>query len=414
MFLMQYFKKMDSFSKDIMLVFLGTSLASFFNLLYQLLIAHRLTPVDFAAFNTLLSILMLISAPLSTLQTAVAKYGAEYKAHKADDKLKYLLSSLLRKSILFAVVFFLIFYFNSFHIINNLKINSYGPGYILAILIALAWLTPVVTGALQGLELFGWFTSISIIGGVFKLILAFVFVRIGWGIAGALGAFLVAVVLGIIIPLAPLRNFITSTKNEGNIKFNEIYSYLFPAALSSFLLIGLVSVDMILVRYYFTPDESGVYSLAQMVGKIFLFLPGAISIVMFPRTSGLNAKNLDTAPILKKSLFYTFIMCLGAALCYNFFPGFILKVLTGKYFPESVVLGRFFSISMTLFTLTFLLVSYFLSIRDFRFLKLLILFSFLQFMAIVLFHHSLTQVQLILCVNSLILFLLFFLLVKRR
>ncbi len=75
------FKNIDIFTKNIILVFMGTSLANLFNLLYQLLIAHKLSTSEFAAFNSLLSIFMVISSPLGTIQMAVTKYSAEFNAH---------------------------------------------------------------------------------------------------------------------------------------------------------------------------------------------------------------------------------------------------------------------------------------------------------------------------------------------
>lgn len=173
-------------------------------------------------------------------------------------------------------------------------------------------------------------------------------------------------------------------------------------------------MDMILVKYFFTPEDSGIYSLAQMIGKICLFLPGAISIVMFPRTSHLNAKNQDTSSTLKKSLLYAGLLCLCAILIYNLLPGFILKILTGKSSLESIALGRLFSVSMSFFALLFILTTYFISVKDLRFIKYLVLFTVLQFLAIITLHGKLIQIQSILCINSALLFFIHLILAFRN
>jgi O-antigen/teichoic acid export membrane protein len=182
--------------------------------------------------------------------------------------------------------------------------------------------------------------------------------------------------------------------------------YLSPIAISNICFVWLVSFDMVLVKYYFSGRESGAYSLAQLVGKIFLFLPGAISIVMFPRTSFLNSTNSNTSAVLNKSLLYAFCLCLSAALFYNIFPSFVLRILTGKALGESIVLGRLFSVSMTFFALCFILINYFLSLKSCKFIKYLVLSVVVQFIGIVLFHNNLIQVQLVLCFNSFLLFVL--------
>ncbi len=412
--MIKYIKRIDTFGKNIILVFLGTSLVNVFNLLYQLLIAHRMSSVDFAGFNSLLAIFTLISAPLTTLQIAVAKYTAEFNAQNQIKRIQALLSNLIRKMLPLAIITFIVFYFLSFYIMDKLKISSVSAGYILALLLASSWITPVLTGALQGLELFKWLVSQSVISGALKLVFVFIFISLGFNIAGALSAFLIASLIGIIISFFPLKNFLSFKLIEDSINFKDFFSYLVPVAVSFSCFIALVNFDMVLVKYLFSPLQAGFYSLAQMLGKIFLFLPGAISIVMFPKAAGLKAKNMDTDSTLRRSLLYACSLCIIANLVYNLFPFFTLKILTGKAFAESVILGRLFGISMSFFTLLLILINYFLSIKDLRFMKYLISFTLLQFLAIILFHKTLVQVQLILCVNAVLLFLAHLLLARKR
>lgn len=398
-------KRLDHFTKNIIFVLLGTSLANFLNLIYQVLIAHKLSPQDFASFNALLAIFMLISNPFGTLQVAVAKYASEYSARKETRKINALINGLFSKGLIVSVIIFILAIFISPFIISSLKIYSLSSGYILAMLIGLSLLSPILAGGLQGLELFGWLVSSSLLSGIIKLVFTVLFISLGYQIAGALGALLISVIFGLVIGIIPLRKFLTRQAAEEQLDYKKIFPYLFPIAISNVCFIWLTSFDMVLVKYFFSSETSGIYSLAQMVGKIFLFLPSAISIVMFPRTSGLSATNSDTRRFLNKSLFYAFSLCLSAALLYNILPGLTLKILTGKSLPESILLGRLFSISMTLFALSFVLFNYFLSIKDLSFIKYLVISVVLQLIGILIFHNSLLQVQLVLCANSFLLFI---------
>jgi O-antigen/teichoic acid export membrane protein len=368
------------------------------------LIAHKLSASEFAGFNSLLSIFMVISSPLGTIQIAVAKYSAEFNAHNQISKLKFFLSDLFKKTSVLAVFTLLIFWFSSARMINSLKIPSVTCGYILAVLLASIWLTPVFAGGVQGLELFTWLSSASVIMCVLKLTLAFIFIILGYGIAGALGALLASSLIGLFIYYFPLRPLISLKAVKQDIGYKEMFVYLFPVGITYFCFMNLVNSDMVMVKYFFSPRDSGLYSLAQMVGKIFLFLPAAVSIVMFPKTSGLNAKNMDTVPVLKRSLLYISGLCVLSVLFYNSFPYLVLKILTGKAYPESIILGRLFSISMAFFSLLYILITYFLSVKDLRFIKYLVFFTALQLIAIALFHKNLVQIQLILCINAILLF----------
>lgn len=397
-------KKLDLFTKNILIVFLGNFLGNFFNLVYQLLIAHRLSVYEFASFNSLLSIFMVISAPLGTIQFVLAKYISEFNAHGQSDKISSLIYGSLKKIILFALLTLVLFAASSGWIIHALKIQSISSGYILAGLLALAWISPVFSGSLQGLEFFGWISLCQILSGLAKLILTVVFLALGYRIAGALGALFFTIIISLMIFYLPLSRHLTFKGPQERVDYKEILFYLFPVALANFSYMALVSTDMILVKYYFVQQEAGFYSLAQMVGKIFLFLPAAISIVMFPKTSGLKAKNLDTRSTLKKSLIFGVGLCIVANLVYNLFPNICLNILTGKTYPQSIFLGRLFGLSMSFFSLLYILISYFLSLKDTRFLKYLGTFTLLQILGIILFHRSLEQVQLILCFNAGLLF----------
>ncbi|MFC1674270.1 oligosaccharide flippase family protein [Candidatus Omnitrophota bacterium] len=399
-------KHRDTFSKNILVVFAGTSLVNIFNLLYQLLIAHRLSPADFAAFNSLLAIFLIFNSPLMTIQTGITKYIAEFRAQARVDKIRALLSGGLKRILIACLFTIPIFFFVSVRSLSGLKISSSGAGYILAGMLVTSWILPVMFGGMQGMEKFKWLASTSVISGAAKLSLTFIFLALGFKVAGALGAFLAANMIMILICYLPLKGYISLRRQKEDLDFKEIFLYLWPVAISTFCFMALISYDMILVKYYFGAEDAGFYSLAQMVGKIFFFLPGAISIVMFPRISGLNAKSIDTLPTLKRSLLYTAILCSAAFIGYNIFPAFALKILTGKAFGESILLGRLFGFSMSFFALLYILILYFLSKKDLRFIKYLVLFTLLQFFAIVLFHQSLINVQLILCVSSFCLFLL--------
>ncbi|RJP29021.1 MAG: hypothetical protein C4533_04285 [Candidatus Omnitrophota bacterium] len=409
-------KRADTFSKNILIVFAGTSLVNFFNLLYQLLIAHKLSAAEFAAFNSLLSIFLIISSPIGTLQLAIAKFSSEFKAQNAKDKIIDLFSGLIRKTYLLAFVTLIIFILACPFIINILKIDSLAPGYILAAIISLAWFAPVVYGGVQGMEFFNWLTAGSISGSLIKLFLGFMLISLGFGINGALGAFFISSLFIIIIYYIPLRSYIRLSQGRhfASMDYKGLLIFLLPVAASQFCYMNLISSDMVLVKHYFNPADSGLYSLAQMVGKIFLFMPAAISLVMFPKTSGLKAMNLDTKSTLNKSLRYVFLLCLCGLIFYNIMPEFTLRMLTGKTYSQTIALGRIFSLSMTAYSMVYLMISYFLSVKDLRFIKYLIIAVLSQNILIILFHESIFQVQWIVCINSVILLTIMFLIAFRK
>ncbi|MBU1125454.1 MAG: oligosaccharide flippase family protein [Candidatus Omnitrophica bacterium] len=400
----QTLKIRDAFTKNVFIVFAGTSVVNLINLVYQLLIAHSLSASMFAAFNSLLSLYMIFSSPLGILQLVMTKYTSEFFAHRQIGKVRALFSAFAKRALILSMVTLGIFLAASPRILVSLKIPSAASGPIFALLLASSWLAPLLTGTIQGIERFKCYSSVSVLGGLLKIALSFLFIRLGYSIAGALGALFAANLAVMIIFYWSLRDVLHAPYQKEIIPYKEMAAFAVPVAVSYFCFMVLVSFDMVLVKYFFSAHESGLYSISQMLGKIFLFLPGAVSMVLFPRTSGLNAQNQDTLATLKKSLFFVLCLCLSAVVFYNLFPDFVLKILTGKVYPESVLLGRLFSISMSFFALTYVLLSYLLSIRKAAFVPYLAAIALLQSAAIFLWHRNLLQVQLIICGCAAVLF----------
>ncbi len=392
--------RFDSFTKNVVFVFFGTSLANCFNLLYQLFIAHYLLPEDFAAFNSLLSIVMIVATPVVLLQTGVAKYTSEFAALKRHDRVQMLISFLFKSSIAVGLVTFILIAALSRPILSALKIESMFSGLLLAALISVNWVTPALLGAIQGLELFPWLVGVSIFTGAAKVLGVWVLLAMGFTVTAALGAFLFASLAGNGLALVPLKRFLALKQPRMDLPLREIFSFLIPVAISQFSFMVLASFDMVLVRYYFSQADSGVYALAQMIGKIFLFLPGAIALVLLPRSSGLAATNQKTHAVINRSLFYCVCLSAAAAAFYNLFPVFVLKVLTGKESAPAILLGRYFSVSMSFLTVSNLIMVYLLSIKDFRFIAWCAVSIIAQILAIVFLHASLTQVSTIICINT--------------
>jgi len=405
----KFLKRLDSFDHNLVIVFLATSILNFFNLLYQLVIAHTLSADDFASFNSLLAIVMLIAGPLANLQRAIVKYVAEFNALKSDDKIRYLLSGLYRVTAILSIVSLFAFYFLSVYFAKKLHIEFISVSFILAGIFSVSWLGPIANGGIQGLELFGPMAFISVVSGAVKLGLAYILVKNGFNIIGAFAALFLSLIFEFLCNSLFLRKYISfPVRPVSGVKLKSVFMFVLPVAVSLFCFNALISTDMILVKYFFSADESGKYALAQMLGKIFLFLPTAISMVLFPRAAGLKARNQDTAHALKRSFFYALALCAGAIVFYNVFPEFSLRVLTGKSNPDSILLGRMSSISMSLYSLLFLMISYFLSVKDLRFIKYLAIGVLAQVLAIVFVPRQLINVQYVLIVNSLVLLMMCF------
>jgi O-antigen/teichoic acid export membrane protein len=401
----------DKFTKHVIFMFLTGTFGSLSNLIYQLILVRGLSSVDYSVLSSLFSLFSIVIMPLMAFATMVVRYSSMFNAQQRVDKLHTLFYYLFKHNILISLSFALIIFIFRDNLSNFLKLDSTVYIFFLAVIIFFNGILPVIFGFLKGLEKFYWLGSISLASGIIKIIATIIFLKLGWMVYGALFGFLTATLLSIFLSFLPIKvifSFIKDRLIMIKMNFKEMYFYLIPTLLFTLTITTLTNIDMVLVRHYFSAIDAGYYAVAQIIGKIIFFLPGAIVIVMFPRVSSLHTQDKEHLDVLKKALVFATVLCLAGAVWYNLFPVFTLNLLTGKPHPQSIQLGRLFCVAMSFFSMTNLLSFYHLSISDFKFIKYLVIFTILQIICIALFHSILSVVLVILCINSIILFLINF------
>ena len=404
-------------------MFIGISLFNLFNLLYHFFMVRNLAPVDYGHLNTLMALFMLITVPANTVQTTITKYVSSFQAQSQYAQVRGFLRHFLFMMAIVAFSFFLLIALGRSFISSFLQISSYGLIILTGIILFFAMVTPVPWGGLQGLQKFGPLAFNLFINGGLKLVLGILFVLWGWGVLGAMAAiafayclttFISLLLLWFILEEEGMRVHKRGNPRAGDSSYiSEAYRYFIPVGITLLCFMVLTQIDLILVKHFFTPIEAGYYSIAQMAGKIILFLPLPVVMVMFPKVSLMDAHREKTSPILMQSLMIAGSLgILGVIIC-HFFPSHIIQMLTGKVYPECIPLIKLFSINMTFFSLTFILLYYHLAVQRKRFIYPLFSLTLIQVGSIVLFHQSMTQVLLVVsivgvCLLGVNLFLVYF------
>ncbi len=381
---------------------MGVSLLNLFNLLYHFFMVRSLLPIDYGHLNSLLALFMVISVPSGTVQTTVMKFISSYQVQNQYDRTRGLLRHLLFGISMVALAIFLLISLGSSLISSFLQISSNGSIILFAISLLFAMVIPVPWGGLQGLQRFGSLALNLILNGGIKLGFGILFVLLGLGVSGALGAIALSYFLTTLLSLLMLGTYLT--KGEGKSPreeklqgydrsyFSEVYPYFLPVGITLLCFMVLTNIDLILVKHFFTPMEAGYYSIAQMVGKIILFLPVPVVMVMFPKLASLLGQEKKAFLILRQSLMIAVFLCVIAMTLGLLFPALIINILTGKIYVECIPLIRFFCVNMTFFSLALILLYYHLSTQTRSFLYPLVFLTFTQIGLILFFHKSLYQI----------------------
>jgi O-antigen/teichoic acid export membrane protein len=393
-----------NFEKEATFMFVATTLSNISGYLFYVYMLRHLTAVDFGILYAMLALLAIVFVPALAIQTVIAKYTSHFKVHNQYGKIRFLFLHSLKRISLYGGIGFLIFLVFSDHIARFEQLPSRLPVVIVGFILLFSVISPTLRGIIQGLQRFGYLGWSMILDMFLRLIFGIMLVMVGYGVNGALSASIIGIFFALLVSFWPLRS-LSAPKTPEKIDFREIYRYSAPVigALACFFV--LTNIDVILVKHFFSPLEAGNYSAVALVGKIIIFLPMAIAIVMFPKTSELYAQKKDAFPILKRSLLYVGLLAGGATLICLRFPSFPLWLLAGNRFQASIPLVGRFALAMTFFGLVDVLFFYQLSVHRFKFLYFAAAAAFLQIVAITIYHNSLSQVVWIVMANAVLLFL---------
>jgi O-antigen/teichoic acid export membrane protein len=390
------------------ILFIASGFGNLCNLLFWLFMVRKLNPVEYGILNTLFSLFMILSLPAGTLQTVITKFVAQLYALGKFAQIKYFITHFSKRVFLIAIFFLALFVLFSPAIASFLRISSVWLILVTGVVLFISIVSPLTLGVLQGAQRFLAMSVNSILNSVLRLTLGIALVAAGFKAMGALVGFGMATVLTLAISFfqIPREVLIARTDAPAQLKMNSVYRYSLPVFFSLLCWMILTNVDVILVKHFFSPLEAGFYSIAQMAGKIILFLPGVVSVILFPKMSEAFSQQKSSLNLLKKGLAITSFLCATASILCVLYPDLVLRILTKRQDAEAIKLIVPFCVAMTFYALVNLFIFYNLAIQRFRFTFYLSLVSLLQISLISLFHPNLAAVlfSLILC-SSLLFFM---------
>lgn len=388
------------------IMFIAFLIGGICNYLFQLYIGRALGPEEFGVFGSLFAIFYIISVLTATIQTSTARFISKFIGENDPEKIRYFLKKLTKKMLQLGIIIFLIILSLSSFISSFLKINSIIPIIILGSVFLFSFILPVNLGALQGFQKFYSLSINSILNYFSKLIFGVIFVIIGLEVNGAIGAIILGSGIALIASFIPLRrNLLKEKITNRNFNFSELYKYSFPVLIAMFCYSVPANVDLIIAKHVFDVNTAGLYTAATVLGKIILFIPGAIAVVMFPKISKLHAEKKDTTDIFIKCLTYTAGLSGIVALIYWFFPLLIIKITYGFAYIEVSPVMQLYGFVMFFFSLIVVLMRYSLAIHDVKFVYIFAFFTIFEILIISFFHSSMMEmVGILLFINSALFF----------
>src|SRR5438874_4206884 len=303
----------------------GSGFVGAMNLVYNLSIARLLGPTGFGHATAVYTLLMLMSAVTLSFQIVCAKLVAahEFTAEKAA-----VYSGLHRRVWMFGIGIGVLLILARDVVASYLNL----PDPILITLLGLgtAFYIPLGArrGCIQGIYAFNLLAINLILEGVVRLGGAFVLIKLGMGVTGAVLASVAGVILAYLFALPGLKHSsdlrIPASFHEG---LQAIVFFVGQVIINNF--------DIVLVKHFFPAEEAGLYAAIALVGRVVNMFAWSVVGTMFPISAGTRSEGHEGRTVLATSLLLVLSIVLFVVLGLWIVPSLFWEITFGAQFNLS-------------------------------------------------------------------------------
>ncbi len=377
---------------------LAAGISAALTLGYIIFVGRALGPIDYADFSASLSLIYLFAVALTPITPTLSRVVATLAVREDWAAIRGVRRDVMRRAVMWLAGLTIAGLAVSPFVARALKLRS-PITFCLAIVAAVFFaLLSIDRGVLQGLMRFRQYNlNILIESSVrcFGAILLFSVVSRSTNLA--LASYVAAIVLAeATLALRLRREWRTTEQRPAD--WNQISRLALPMFGLMICVAIFQNADMLAVKRWLTPAESGLYGAATAMAKGFgvLFVP--LYVLSGPILSALHESK---RPLLGTILrFEAWFLALSAVplLIYAILPDAILGLLYGQAFIGAAPLLLPLAGVSIITHSSLMLVQLLITVHDFRFLRVYAVMCAAQIAGLVFFHQSVGQILTVLYV----------------
>ncbi len=363
-----------------------------FDYLVNIVVGRRLPPSEFFIFVTVTAVIQVMVQVTNVIRNVVAYYTAEATvATDALSRVGDVLGRSWRWAVRWGLVATALMALLSPALARFLHIPTPWPLWSASFALLLLFLRPVTDGALQGTQHFIGLGAVQMLQSFLRLIFAAALLWLGATAAGAIFALPLGSTVALALALLLLGGYFRAPAPAGRPRvISWRYSATTLAGLLAFAL--MANIDPIVVRRFFGDAAAGAYAPVVTLGKMNLFVPLGIGLVLFPKATQRRAAGRDPRPVLLLSLAATLLPGLALTALYWLWPGVIVRLVFGPAYADPGPLLAMVGLATTLYAGVNVWLLYALSLERRAFVLALVLVVTGQIVALWLFHARLETV----------------------
>ncbi len=340
------------------------TLSSFANLFFIKLSALYLGKPDFGTLACLVNIMMILMVPFGAFQSFMSRQIARMLASAQGHKAYTFFKKGLKTSIVFALVICVGFILFKAQLAEIFQVDSTQLFLLLGIIIVLLLPFQIFLGFFQGAKSFKSYSFPILIESTARLIFGYAALRAGFGLEGLILSLVCSYGAAMALCAGLVRKKASgwAQKTIGEEQNHSHFTRHFIIIFLSFLAYSImVFSDILLVKYFFSPEEAGSYGAATNIGRFFFAIPLPLIAVMYPKIAELHqlGQRKEMWFVLGSILFATATVCSAfIAACFLYSPEIIRVLLDAAKYEHTGYLIQYMSLIMTFFVFINVLLHY--------------------------------------------------------
>jgi len=289
------------FAWDSLLLMAAGGAAGLILFVYHAVMKRMLGADDYASLVALLGLLNFMVLPAESINYTMSRFVAEHVNDKAVSAWVTIFRRALGKMTRLSLIGLAAWVLCAPWLAPFFGSPSVAAVAVLGLAAVLVLYMPIITGTLQGAQMFGHLAGISLLSPLSKLALCAAAVWLGAGLAGIIGAIAASILATGAIASIPFHGVVARTEMIEDYDTRPIYRYFLPVLLSQGALLLLMNADLIFFKRFLYGEyaaQAPAYAQAATLSRAVVFISQPLAIAMFPRAVNSSRRAVFFGPLL--------------------------------------------------------------------------------------------------------------------
>ncbi len=365
-------------------------IAAFLNYLLHPVLGRVMSVQDFGEFQTLLQLFnnLMFLGVFGTIVLNISTNTDQQNEQKLRENME-VISALKKFALIIAVVTSLTIIAGSHWLREFFHFESIWPFVMLAPAPIIAMHGIFRKAYLRSQLRFTEWTLSSVIVSFVRLLSASLLVYIGWRSFGAITGLIIAMFAGYLFTYARSRagfRYLPGIKIRLTPRMKREIKYGLLILSVSLATTAMATVDVLIIKHYFSPTVAGEYSAAATIARIVIYAAGPVAVVLTPNIKIFRSP-IKNRFMLRKGLRVVSLVGGFGLLIFVIWPDFMLNLLMGTRYSAAADLLPYLASLMLIISLNQVFVAYHLALRHY-FLFVVCLAGVGTALVLSILHHA--------------------------